>query len=105
MMLLVEKPDLQAGIGDEGNAHDSQEQENVFAEKSAAVCGRPDPASDPQDRFSEALDHSITSSARSSSASGTSRPRVFAVLRLMTSSVRMGRMTGKSAGFAPLRIR
>src|SRR6516165_5099037 len=31
-------------------------------------------------------DHSITSSASASSVAGTSRPRVLAVLRLMTSS-------------------
>src|SRR5262249_26250481 len=31
-------------------------------------------------------DHSITSSARASSVGGTSRPRAFAVLRLMTNS-------------------
>src|SRR5262249_49218025 len=49
--------------------------------------------------------HSITSSASASSLSGTSRPSAFAVLRLMTSSNLVGCITGKSAGFAPLRIR
>jgi ABC transporter substrate binding protein len=34
--------------------------------------------------------HSMTSSARASSDSGTSRPSAFAVLRLMTSSNRRG---------------
>jgi tripartite-type tricarboxylate transporter receptor subunit TctC len=47
----------------------------------------------------------ITSSASASSLSGTFRPRAFAVLRLMTSSNLVGRMTGRSAGLAPLRIR
>ena len=49
--------------------------------------------------------HSITSSARASSVGGTSRPRDFAVLRLMTSSNLVGCMTGSSAGLAPLRMR
>src|SRR6266545_788500 len=49
--------------------------------------------------------HSITSSARASSVGGTSRPSVFAVLRLMTSSILVGACTGKSAGFSPLKIR
>jgi len=47
---------------------------------------------------------SMTSSARSRSASGTVRPRAFAVLRLTTSSNLVGRSTGRSAGLAPLRI-
>src|SRR5262245_26452590 len=50
-------------------------------------------------------DHSITSSARASSAGGTSRLSAFAVLRLMTSSYFVGACTGKSAGFSPLRTR
>jgi hypothetical protein len=48
--------------------------------------------------------YSMTSSARTSSFGGTSRPSVFAVLRLMTNSNLVGCKTGKSAGFAPLRI-
>src|SRR5262249_18120076 len=50
-------------------------------------------------------DHSITSSARASMLGGTSRPSALAVLRLMTSSYLVGACTGRSAGFAPLRIR
>jgi hypothetical protein len=49
--------------------------------------------------------HSITSSARPSSASGTVRPSAFAVLRLTTSSNFVGCCTGRSAGFSPLRMR
>src|SRR5262249_59707230 len=45
--------------------------------------------------------HSITSSARASRVGGISRPRAFAVLRLMTSSNFVGCSTGKSAGLAP----
>src|SRR3954465_9084139 len=48
--------------------------------------------------------HSITSSARASSVGGTVRPRALAALRLITSSILVGWMTGKSAGLAPLRI-
>src|SRR5215831_15501521 len=42
--------------------------------------------------------------ARSSSDDGIVRPRVFAVLRLMTRSNLLGCSIGRSAGFAPLRI-
>src|SRR5262249_19844877 len=49
--------------------------------------------------------HSITSSARASSLSGTSRPSVLAVLRLITSSYFVGACTGSSAGFSPFRMR
>ncbi len=48
--------------------------------------------------------HSITSSARPSSESGTVRPRALAVLRFMISSTFVDCMTGKLAGFSPLRI-
>src|SRR5262249_953527 len=49
--------------------------------------------------------HSITSSARCWRDQGTSSPRAFAVLRLMTNSNFVGCCTGRSAGFVPLRIR
>src|SRR5262245_319558 len=48
--------------------------------------------------------HSITSSALSRTEVGSSRPSDLAVLRLTTSSTFVGCWTGKSAGFAPLRI-
>src|SRR5262249_50771972 len=51
-----------------------------------------------------ASDHSITSSARASSVGGTSRPSAFAVLRLIKNSNFVVWNTGKSAGFAPLRM-
>src|SRR5262249_55475911 len=50
-------------------------------------------------------DHSITSSARASSDGGTVRPIVLAVWALMTSSNLLACTTGRSAGFAPLRMR
>src|SRR5262249_54934048 len=49
-------------------------------------------------------DHSITSSASARSVGGISRLSPLAVLRLMTSSNFVGCSTGRSAGFAPLRI-
>ena len=45
------------------------------------------------------------SSARTSSAGGTSMPSALAVLRLITSSYLVGACTGRSAGFSPLRMR
>src|SRR5262249_53786294 len=49
--------------------------------------------------------HSITSSAMASTPGGIVRPSAFAVLRLITSSNLVGCTTGRSAGFAPLRMR
>src|SRR5262249_535762 len=48
--------------------------------------------------------HSITSLARRRDDSGIVRPSALAVVRLMTSSNLVGCSTGRSAGFAPLRI-
>src|SRR5262249_48838294 len=48
--------------------------------------------------------HSIASSARSRSASGTFKPSTLAVVRLMTKSNLVGCSTGMSAGFAPRKI-
>src|SRR5262249_32197404 len=51
-----------------------------------------------------ASDHPITSSARRITESGTDILSALAVLRLITSSNRVGCSTGRSPGFAPLRI-
>jgi len=59
-----------------------------------------DPA---EQRYELAPSHSITSSVSASSVSGISRPRAFAVLRLITSSNWVGCTTGRSAGLVPLR--
>src|SRR5215471_8445033 len=53
----------------------------------------------------QAASHSITSSAPAVSPSGTSRPRAFAVLRLITNSNFADCTTGRSPGFSPLRMR
>src|SRR5262249_52652868 len=58
-----------------------------------------------EERDERATLHSITSSASESSLSGIWRPSAFAVLRLMLNSNFVGCMTGKSAGFSPLRMR
>src|SRR5262249_15408825 len=52
-----------------------------------------------------AAPHSITSSARASSVSGTMRPIALAVLRLIPSSYLAPPATGRSAGFSLLRLR
>src|SRR5262249_31916254 len=48
--------------------------------------------------------HSITSSASSCNALGTSMPSNLAACALMTNSNLLDCKTGRSAGFAPLRI-
>src|SRR5215475_14072979 len=49
--------------------------------------------------------HSISSSARPVSGSGTLSPSALAVLRLMTSEYLSARWMGRSPGFTPLRMR
>src|SRR5262249_26009613 len=49
--------------------------------------------------------YSITSSAATRRACGIVNPSAFAVLRLSTNSNLVGRMTGRSAGLSPLRMR
>src|SRR5262249_57445457 len=49
--------------------------------------------------------HSITSSARPSIVIGTSRPSVFAVLRLIINSNLVGACTGRSDAFSPFKMR
>ena len=49
--------------------------------------------------------HSITSSARESSAGGTLSPSALAVLRLIANWYFVGACTGSSPGFSPLRMR
>ncbi len=51
-----------------------------------------------------AVTYWITSSDRCRKDCGTARPSALAVFRLMTSSNFVGCSTGRSPGFAPLRI-
>src|SRR5262249_56908787 len=60
-------------------------------------------AADERDEF--AAFHSITSSARANSESGTVRPSDLAVFRLTTSSYLVCACTATSDGFSPLRMR
>jgi hypothetical protein len=72
-----------------------------------AAARAPRPATPPppaEERDERAPVHWTSSSARISNASGTSRPSALAVLRLMTSSTFTDCCTGRSEGFAPLRI-
>src|SRR5262249_36194193 len=64
--------------------------------------GEGDPSRQGDERPS--VHYSITSSARASTEGGMVRPRALAVFRLMTSSNLVGCSTGRSAGWAPLRI-
>src|SRR5262245_41643089 len=64
-------------------------------------CGR---AAEQRDELAAGA-HSITSSAVDSSDGGTVRPSIRAGWRLMTNSNFDDCVTGKSAGFAPLRMR
>src|SRR6516165_4663203 len=68
-----------------------------------ARCERPR-RSRAKQRDERAAVHSITSSARARSVAGTVMPSALAVFILMTSWKRVGCSTGKSAGWAPLRI-
>src|SRR5262249_12012757 len=52
-----------------------------------------------------AFDHSITSSAMTSSCGGTATPKALAVLVLITSSNLVARTIGRSRGFSPFRMR
>jgi hypothetical protein len=68
-------------------------QEPSFTCKTHFVVGTPGVAA-----------HRITSVAWKRNVGGIVRPRASAVLRLMTSSNVVGCSTGRSAGWAPLRI-
>jgi hypothetical protein len=52
-----------------------------------------------------AASHSITSSASVSNVGATAMPSGLAVCRLITNSKVVGCVTGRSAGFSPLRMR
>ena len=54
-------------------------------------------------RQTTCVNYSMTSSARTRTSSGTSRPSALAVLMLIMNSIFVGCSTGRSPGFAPLR--
>jgi hypothetical protein len=82
------------------NSHGSSEMSlwNSVSDQALAVLVRT------EQRDELATLHSITSSARASEIGETSNPKVLAVFRLTTNSNLVPCWTGKSAGFAPLRI-
>src|SRR5262249_24911976 len=105
LVLLIGKPDFQEAVGQERDADHGQEQGNVFAEQRSADLP---PAAELREARSGkfgAIHHSITSSAMASSDGGKVRPSSRAVETLVTSSNLVPCTTGKSFGFAPLRIR
>ena len=61
-------------------------------------------AAPPSSVMNSRRSHSITSSARASSVGGGDRSSALVVFRLMISSNLIGCSTGRSAGFAPLKI-
>src|SRR5215471_16594618 len=81
--------------------HDATHARRLLRARCERPCGRR--AAEQRDEV--AALHSITSSASCWRCKGTSRPSALAVLRLVTSSNLVGCMTGRSAGFSPLRIR
>src|SRR5262245_4455719 len=75
-----------------------------FSALLCARCERPcRRAAEQRDEFAPL--HSITSSARPVSGSGTVSPSVLAVLRLRDSAYLTARWIGKSPGLSPLRMR
>jgi len=66
---------------------------------------RPIATAEKGQKLPSSLGYSITSSAMARSVGGTVRPKVLAVLRLITNSNLVGACTGRSAGFSPLRMR
>jgi hypothetical protein len=116
LVLLIEEPDLERAVGEQGDAHDGDEQRDVLDEQPPAKIPQPLPrrADQPQPRRrrrpGRAEDrgpraHSITSSTRASSDGGMSSSSAFAALRLSTNSNLVGICTGRSASFQPLRMR
>src|SRR5262249_34850390 len=71
----------------------------LCARRERPGCGRT-----AEQRDEVAPPHSITSSASESTSGGMESPSALAVLRLITSSNLVDVSTGRSAGFAPLRI-
>src|SRR6516162_4829530 len=69
-----------------------------------ACCERPRGCRAAEKRDEFAALHSITSSARNKIDVGTDTPIALAVFKLSTNSKLVGCSTGRSDGFAPLRI-
>src|SRR5437588_7130902 len=84
---------------------DRQDTDRDYFPLLLSTCGER-PSNRTADQSDElAAIHSITCSAPASSILGITRPRAFAVLRLITSWNFVGACTGRSAGSAPRRMR
>ncbi len=91
-----------AGRGGVQNAHHGQAPRRLGAQRKRGARQRPGHGVGGK---LPAVRHSITSSARSSSAAGTVSPSACATLRLITSLKPVGCSTGRSAGLLPLSTR
>jgi hypothetical protein len=73
-------------------------------DQKADIAGGPLSANSCREQMQHGRRYSITSSAVNSNLGGMVRPSALAVLTLMISSNLVGCSTGRSAGFAPLKI-
>jgi hypothetical protein len=87
------------------NPHDHACPLRSESDRHKSKCDAPLRANRVLTRCSRMHHYSITSSAATSSLSGTVTPSIRAVSALMTSSNLLACTTGKSEGFAPLRMR
>src|SRR5262249_44634720 len=87
-----------------GQAHEHTDPPHALA-LLRACRERPRGSRAAEQRDELAASHSITSSAVARRLSGTVRPGILAVGRLVTVSNLLECTTGNSAGFAPLRMR
>src|SRR5215471_6952158 len=110
-VLAVGEKDLEQAVAEQGYANDRKEQADIFSEQRPTDMA---PAGHLRNRREDGRRaigpcfcrrHSITSSARAARVGATSSPIALAVLRLIDSWNRAACCTGRSPGFAPLRMR
>src|SRR6516225_10217255 len=110
-VLAVGKKDLEEAVAEQGYANDGKEQADIFSEQRPADLAPAGLLRDRREDGRRAIGpcfcrrHSITSSARAARVGATSSPIALAVLRLIYSWNRAACCTGRSPGFAPLRMR
>ncbi len=104
LAVLIGEQNLERRVREQRDADDGGEDRDELRAQPPAESKKRRHVRDQRVDF-RALDHSITLSARSIRAGGKARPSAVAVLRLTISSNLVGCSTGRSAGFAPLRMR
>src|SRR5262249_4776275 len=110
-VLAVGEKDLEQAIAEQGYANDGEEQADIFSEQRPADLAPAGLLRNRREGGRRAIGlcscrrHSITSSARATRFGATSSPIALAVLRLIDSWNLAACCTGRSAGFAPLRMR